>query len=195
MIELILKENESRELEKLLSAETEKSIKHFERELATLRTGRAHTSLVENIIVLAYGGTPTPLKSLAALSVPESRLIVIQPWDVATIGEIEKAITSSDIGVTPLNDGKIIRVQIPEMSKARREELAKTLGKKLEECRVAIRNVRKDFNNFVRDAERAKQISENFSKRLTDIIQKMIDARIAEAESAADKKENELKTA
>lgn len=194
MIDLILKENESKELEKLLTAETDKSVRHFERELATLRTGRAHTSLVENLIVLAYGGTPTPLKSLAALSVPESRLIVVQPWDIATIGEIEKAISTSELGITPINDGKIIRLQLPEITKARREELSKQVGKKLEECRIAIRNVRKDFNNLVRDAERSKAISENFSNRLSDVIQKIIDGKIAEAESLAAKKEQELKT-
>ena len=111
-----------------------------------------------------------PLKGLGTVSAPDARLLTVQPWDASIIPDIEKAIVASGVGVSPVNDGKIIRLRLPEMSSDRREELVKMLHKKLEECRVAIRNVRKDFKNLITDAKKDKKISENFHNRLADAI-------------------------
>lgn len=168
-------------------------IEHFEKELLKLRTGRAHTGMVEGLVVTCYGSTMT-LKEVAAISAPESRLIVIQPWDKGNLAEIEKAITASDLGATPINNGEIIRIQLPQISSERRTELVKILHKKVEECRVAIRNVRKDFQNAVRSAEKDRTISEDFAKLLLEILQNATDKYIAQAESLAKKKEDLIRT-
>src|SRR5205823_3084154 len=126
-------------------AEMQKAIKHLEQELLKVRTGRAHPSLIEDLPIEYYEQT-IALKGLAAIAAPEPRLLTIQPWDVGAIPVIEAAITHSDLGLTPINDGKIIRIQLPFMTATRREELIKLLGKKIEECKVSIRNIRKDFN-------------------------------------------------
>ena len=194
MIELILVENDSKSFEKTMQEEMSKTLKHFEGELIKIRTGRAHTSLIEDIAVSCYGGAPMPLKNLAALAAPESRLITIQPWDAAIIADIERAIRASELGVSPINDGAIIRIQLPEMSSTRREELIKILGKKLEESRVAIRNVRKDFNNIIRDAKKDKIISENFFNRLSDLLEKITGNFIEKLEQQAHKKEQDIHT-
>ena len=177
-----------------MEAEMENPLKHFERELIKIRTGRAHTSMIEDIPVSAYGLDPVPLKGLGVVAAPDARLLTVQPWDVSIIPDIEKAITASGIGVSPVNDGKIIRLRLPEMSSERREELIKMLHKKLEECRVAIRNVRKDFKNLITDAKKDKKISENFHNRLADLLQEITDNYIGKAESLAKKKETELAT-
>lgn len=178
--------------EKTIEMEMEPHIKHFEKELLKLRTGRAHTSLIEDIKINCYG-TIMSLKDVAALSAPDVQLLVIQPWDKDVMPEIEKSITTSDLGLTPLNDGTVIRLQIPRMSSARREELVKVLGKKLEECKISIRNVRKDVHNAIRDAEKTKKISEDWSKRLQDLLQKITDKTIDFADSLSKKKEDEIK--
>lgn len=193
MTKIVLVENDLKSFQTPLEAEMQKPIKHFEGELIKIRTGRAHTSLVENVPVLAYGMTQ-PLRQLAVLSAPEAKLITIQPWDTSLINDIEKALLNSDLGLTPLNDGKIIRLQLPDMSTNRRDELGKILGKKLEECRVAVRNVRKDFNNLIRDAKKDKVVSENFFNRLEDTLQKVTDKFIAQAEQLSQKKEKEIHT-
>jgi ribosome recycling factor len=190
--DIILVENDIKSFQTPMEAEIAKSIKHFETELAKVRTGRAHTSLIEDISVAAYGQSPMPLKNLAALAAPEARLLTIQPWDIAIIPDIEKAILTSEVGINPASDGKIIRLQLPEMSAQRRDELLKVLGRKLEECRVAIRNVRKDFLNLIRDAKKDKVISENFFNRLEDVLQKVTDKFIAQAEQLAKKKEKDI---
>ena len=159
MNEYTITENDTKGFEIAMEIDMSKAIKHFERELATIITGRAHTSMIENIKVSSYGQAPVPLKTIAALSAPDSRLLTIQPWDPSTIGDIEKGISTSDVGLTPMNDGKIIRLQLPDMSTSRREDLVKVLHKKLEECRVALRVVRKEFNNLVCDAKKGKKIS------------------------------------
>ncbi len=192
-LEIKLIENDINSFQKPMEAEMEKPLKHFEGELIKIRTGRAHTSLIESIEVDSYGQT-MQLKGVAVLAAPEARLITIQPWDTAIIPEIEKAIKASDLGVSPVNDGKIIRIQLPEMSSQRREELGKILGKKLEDCKVAIRNVRKDFNNLIRDGKKDKIISENFFNRLEDVVQKSTDAFVAKADKLAEKKKLELAT-
>ena len=194
MIEITLTEGATAPFEKATKEEMTKSIKHFEHELVSLRTGRAHPSMVEDLKVSCYGGeTEMPLKGLASITTPEGRLIVIQPWDATVVPDIERAIKESDVGVTPQNDGNLIRVLLPEMSSARREELKKVLGKKLEECRVSIRSVRKHYQNLIRDTQKAKEISEDFAKRLGDVLQKATDAFIKQAESASAKKEADLK--
>lgn len=182
----------TKSFETAIDQEVNKSFGHFEKELQKLRTGRAHTSMVEDIKVLAYG-TLMSLKDLSAISAPEPQLIVVQPWDKGLMGDIEKALATSDIGVTPLNDGNIIRVPLPKMSSARRDELTKVLAKRLEECRVSIRAVRKDVHNLIREAEKGKKISEDYSKRLQTALQKIIDSAVEKAESMASKKEAEIK--
>lgn len=192
MIELQLVENDPKPFQAAMDKEMIKAIKHFESELLKIRTGRAHTSMVEDILVTAYGNT-VPLKQVASVAAPDVRLITIQPWDATIIDTIEKALLTSDLGVKPLNDGVVIKVVLPEMSSTRRDELIKVLGKKLEECRVSIRNVRRDFNNFIRDAKKDKLVSENFFNRLSDLLQKVTDTYIANAETLAGKKEKEVK--
>jgi ribosome recycling factor len=193
-ITLTLVENDVKGFQQPMEAEMLKSIRHLEQELVKIRTGRAHTSLIEDLPVSAYGQQPGPLKNLAVLSAPDARLITIQPWDKNIMADIERAIKASDTGLTPINDGDIIRIRLPEMSSTRREELIKILGKKVEECRVAIRNVRKEFNNFLRDAKKDKEISENFFNRLSDVLQKVTDTYIEKADLLSDKKEKEIST-
>jgi len=194
MINLVLVENEIKPFEAAMSAEMSLAIKHFERELIKIRTGRAHTSLVEDLMITCYNGAPMPLKNLASIAAPDARLITIQPWDKGTLGDIEKGLTNSNIGITPLNDGEMIKLVLPEMSSNRRDELIKILGKKLEECKVAIRKARQDFNNFIRDAKKNKTISENFFSRLSDSLQKVTDNFIESADKLAAKKEQEVKS-
>lgn len=192
MINITLVENDQKTFKTAMESEMAKAIKHFEGELVKIRTGRAHTSLIDDIPVSVYGGAPMPLKNIASVSAPEPRLLIVQPWDVSIINDIDKAILASEVGITPINDGKIIRLTLPEMSTNRREELVKVLGKKLEECRVAIRNVRKDFNNLIRDGKKDKLISENFFSRLSDVLQEVTDKFIEQAEQLASKKEKEV---
>lgn len=192
MINITLVENDPKPFKTGMEAEMNKAIKHFEGELIKIRTGRAHTSLIDDIPVAAYGGTPMPLKQIASITAPEPRLLVVQPWDANVMQDIEKAILASDVGLTPINDGKIIRLTLPEMSTNRRDELVKILHKKLEECRIAVRNVRRDFNNLLRDGKKDKVISENFFSRLSDVLQEVTDKFIAQAEQLATKKEKEI---
>jgi len=194
MITVTLVEGQLAPFEKAVDQEMTKTIKFFEHELIGIRSGRAHASMVENIKVSCYGGdSELPLKNLASISTPEARLILIQPWDQGTMPDIERALAESDLGVTPLNDGNVIRIQLQEMSGERREELVKILGKKLEESRVSIRSVRKDFQNFVRDAEKDKTVSEDFVKRVTDSLEKITTRCIKQVEELAAKKSVELK--
>lgn len=191
-IEFTIIENDTKSFEKAMDLEMGKAVKHFEHELVGIRTGRAHTSMVEDVKVAVYGEV-MPLKNVAALSAPDARLITIQPWDASSIGDIERALLASDIGMTPVNDGKIIRLQLPEMSTSRREDLIKVLGKKAEESRVSIRNVRKDFHNLMRDAKKNKTISEDFEHRLEDHLKKITDKFIALIEQMSNKKEQEIR--
>lgn len=192
MVEIAFQEGDSKNFEKLAREHMDKPIKHFEKELLSIRTGRANTALIENVKVDCYGQTMN-LRELATLAAPEARLLTVQPWDKSTLEAIEKALLTSDLGVTPINDGNIIRLQLPQMSSARRDELAKLLGKKTEECRVGVRNVRKDFHNEVRDAIKKKIISEDFGKKLSDLLQKITDDFIAKADGLHDKKVAEIK--
>lgn len=179
--------------EQVVGVEMDKCVEHFKGELIKIRTGRAHTSMVEDLRVECYGSSMR-LKEVAAIAAPEASLITIQPWDKSVIKEIEKTILSSDLGVTPANDGNLIRVQLPQISQSRREELCKVMGKKLEECRTAIRNVRKDFQNLIKASEKDRDISEDIAKKLLDTLQTCTDKYIANAEQLANKKEAELKS-
>lgn len=193
MIDLQLTDQNQKEFEKKMSLELDKAVQHFEKELVTLRTGRAHTSLVEKIQVACYGSNPMELRHIAAISVPDSRLIIIEPWDKSVIGDIERALQNSELGVSPVNDGNVIRIALPEMSSERREELIKILNRKLEDTRISIRNSRKDFNNLIRDALKNKSISEDHSRRLVDALQKITDNYIKKCEDMAAKKEKDIK--
>ncbi len=194
MTELVLIEGQTKPFEDAIDQEMTKSIKHFEHELVGIRTGRAHPSMVEDIKVSCYGGTTElPLKNLASVSSPDARLLIIQPWDQGTILDIERALRDSDLGVTPQQDGAVIRIVLPEMSAARRDELTKLLHRKLEEARVSIRHVRKDFHNLVRDTEKDGGVSEDFAKRLSDLLQKHTDKAVKFVEDLSAKKEASLK--
>lgn len=178
--------------EVLIETEMDKPLKHFEKELTKLRTGRAHTSMVEDIKVSCYG-TMMPLKEVSSITAPEVSLLVVQPWDTTIIADIEKAIATSDLGVNPATDGAIIRIPLPRMSAARRDELGKVLFQRLEEFKVSVRNVRKDVHNLIRDTEKAKKISEDYSKRLQDVLQKITDKFTDLGDKLAQKKHTEIK--
>ena len=189
---LVFTEGNTKDFEQALKTEMEKPIKHYEKEISSIRTGRASTTLVEDIKAECYGQF-MPIKELATIAAPDARLITIQPWDKSIIGEIEKALLTSDIGITPINDGTIIRLQLPQMSEARREELDKVLGKKTEECKIGIRNIRKEFHNQLRDVEKKRGISEDFAKRLNELLQKLTDEFIKKTEDLHEKKAKEIK--
>lgn len=192
---IILQEGVVGPLEKYTQEEMIKCLKHFEHELTGIRSGRAHPSMIESIKISCYGGdSELPLKNLASVSTPDARTIMIQPWDTATIPDIERGIKESDTGFTPVNDGNIIRISLPEMSNDVRDKLTKQLGKKLEESRVSIRNVRKNIQNYIRDEEKKKNVSEDFAKRLNDLLQKHTDDYIKKVEALAHKKEQDLKS-
>ncbi len=195
MAEFVLVEGQIKQFEDHVTQEMAKPIKHFEHELLGIRTGRAHPSMVEDIKVQCYGGTAEmTIKSLGSVSTPDARLIIIQPWDQGTIIDIERALKESDLGLTPQQDGAVLRLVLPDMSATRREELVKLLSKKLEESRVGIRNVRKIFHNLIRDTEKEKDISEDFAKRLNDSLQKLTDKSIKFVEDLSAKKETALKS-
>ena len=168
------------------------ALKSLEESLATVRTGRASPALVEKLPV-EYYGTPTPLMQLATISAPESRLLTIKPFDATSIKTIEKAILASDLGLNPSNDGKLIRLAIPPLTEERRRDLIKVVHHRLEEARVAVRNVRRDVHNDLRDFEKEKLISEDELKRGEDELQKLTDKYVEMIEAAGKKKEEEIK--
>lgn len=169
----------------------EKSIESLKKELKRVRTGRASLSLLDGIKV-DYYGTQTPLNQMASLSVPESRLIVIQPWDVSVIKEIEKAILKSDLGLTPSSDGKLIRIAIPPLTEERRKELVKVVNKIAEEYKVAIRNIRRDGNEMVKELKKESEISEDDAFKAQDEIQKITDEYIGKIDEVQAAKEKEI---
>ncbi len=169
----------------------EKTITSLNNELNRVRTGRANLSLMDGIRV-DYYGTLTPLNQMASLSVPESRLITIQPWDATVIKEIEKAILKSDLGLTPSNDGKIIRIAIPPLTEERRKQLAKSVHKTCEDHKVAIRNLRRDANEMLKGLKKDGDISEDDAFRGQDQVQKITDEFIAQIDSIYKDKEKEI---
>jgi ribosome recycling factor len=168
----------------------EKAIQALKKDLATLRAGRASPLLLDRIQV-EYYGSQTPIQQLAAINIPDSRTLMIQPWDKTAIGSIEKAIQKSDLGLTPSNDGNTIRLTIPALTEERRTELVKTTKKFGEEAKVAIRNIRRDANDEIRKLEKV-QISEDESKRHQDEIQKLTDRYVIEVDKVLSNKEKEI---
>jgi ribosome recycling factor len=168
-----------------------KSVEVLERDLASIRTGRASASLVDHLTV-DYYGTPTPLNQLATIAVPEARLITIQPWDRSAVGAVEKAILKSDLGLNPANDGTMIRVPIPPLTEERRRDLAKVVRKRVEEGKVAVRNIRRDSLESVRASEKRKEISQDDLRRAEQQVQKLTDRAIEQADNLGAKKEAEL---
>ncbi len=168
-----------------------KSIGALQIELKRVRTGRASASLLDGIKV-DYYGTSTPLNQMATVAVPESRLITIQPWDVSAIKEIEKAILKSDLGLTPSNDGKMIRINIPPLSEQRRKELVKLVHKTCEEYKVAMRNIRRDGNELIKGFKKDGDVSEDEAFKAQDRIQKITDENIQRIDDIYKAKEKEI---
>jgi ribosome recycling factor len=168
-----------------------KAVEALRKELATIRTGRAHPGLIEHLRV-DYYGAPTPLNQISTIGVPEPRLLTIQPWDRQSLGPIEKAIHKSDLGLNPINDGNIIRLVIPQLTEERRKELVKVVHKKVEEGRVAVRNVRRDCHDELRRLQKEKAISEDSQYRGQEELQKLTDEFIQEIERVGEEKEAEL---
>lgn len=167
------------------------AISSFEEDLASIRTGRASPALVDRLSV-EYYGNPTPLMQLATISAPEPRLLTIRPFDPASIKDIERAILSSDLGLNPNNDGKLIRLSIPPLTEERRLELVRVVKNRAEEGRVAVRNVRRDTQNDMREFEREKMISEDELKRGEDDLQKLTDQHIDQINEIGERKETEV---
>ncbi len=169
----------------------EQTINVYRKELGAVRTGRASLSIFEGILV-DYYGTPTPISQVASLSTPESRLIIIQPWEPRLIPEIEKAIQTSPLGLTPANDGKIIRIPIPPLTEERRKEIVKLVKKMAEDARVAVRNIRRDSNEEIKRAGKETHLSEDETKKTQEDIQKLTDEYIHKVDEILKKKEQEI---
>ena len=183
--------NSVKDVETHLKTRMEKAVSDLQHDMASIRTGRASLGILDHIRV-DYYGTPTPLNQIANLHVPEPSLITIQPWDVSQIGPIEKSIRSSDLGLNPANDGKLIRLPIPPLTEERRKELVKRLHHVAEDHRVAVRNIRRDGNEAVKKLLKDKKISEDEDKRAHDEIQKMTDVYMGKLDGAAKIKEKEI---
>jgi ribosome recycling factor len=169
----------------------DRSLAALRKDLARIRTGRASLALLEGISV-DYYGTTTPLNQLATLAAPESRLMTIQPWDKSQIGPIEKALQRSDLGLTPVNDGKMIRLAIPPLTAERRQNLVKQVKKMGEESKVALRNVRREGNDWLKDLEKTKEISEDDLRRGQEHMQKITDRFIGQVDEVLSAKEREI---
>ena len=169
----------------------QKAVEILKQDLSSIRTGRASSALAERITV-DYYGAPTPINQVASISVPEARLLVIQPWDRKLLIDIEKAIQKSDLGINPNNDGQVIRLAIPPLNEERRREMVKILHKKLDEHKVAIRNIRRDVHDKLRDREKKKEISEDELKRSEDRLKKLTDRFTDEMEKVGKTKELEI---
>jgi ribosome recycling factor len=179
------------EIKKKLRERMDKSIESLQEEFKKVRSGRANASLVEGLMVDYYGNR-LPLKQLAGIAVPEPRLIVVQPWDKGALSEIEKAFHKSDLMLNPNNDGKVIRIAIPPLTEDRRKELVKVAKGKAEDARIAIRNIRRDGNDEVKNAEKESHISEDESKKVLEEIQKITDKYIDQINSIVELKETEI---
>jgi ribosome recycling factor len=179
------------ELKRKTAERMSRTIEALKKEFASVRTGRASLALLDEIMVNYYD-TQTPLQQLASLSIPESRQIAVQPWDQKIIPDIEKAIMKSDLGLTPMNDGKIIRINIPPLTEERRKQLVKAVKKKAEEAKISIRNIRRDANEELRKLEKEKHLSEDEVKKLQEETQKITDSYIAKADEVLGHKEKEI---
>ena len=173
-----------------LKTRMDKAVEDFRREMTATRTGRASVHMLDGITVDAYG-SQMPLNQLANVSAPEPQLITVQPWDVSQIGAIEKAVRSSDLGLNPMNDGKLVRVPVPALTEERRKEMVKHLHKVLEEHRTAVRNIRRDGNDAIKRAMKDKKITEDEERGAMEQLQKLTDDEIKKMEEMAKGKENE----
>ncbi|MGD9611082.1 MAG: ribosome recycling factor [Desulfovibrionaceae bacterium] len=168
-----------------------KVLTSLDKEFSRLRTGRASNSLLDGVRV-DYYGTPTPLDQIASISTPDSRTITIQPWDRKAFNDVEKAILKSDLGLTPVNDGKIIRISIPPLTEERRKDLAKVAKKYTEDAKVAVRNIRRDANEALKKLKNDKKIAEDEMHKGQEDVQKLTDGYIAKADEALVKKDKEI---
>jgi ribosome recycling factor len=169
----------------------DKTVDDLRKELSRIRTGRANLAMLEGIRV-DYYGTPTPLSGVASLNVPEPRLITIKAWDKTALRNIEKAISEANLGFTPMNDGEMIRLPVPPLTEERRKEIAKQVRAKGEEHKVAVRNVRRDANELLKELQKGKQITEDDLKRATEKVQKETDGGIAKVDEVVARKEKEV---
>jgi ribosome recycling factor len=174
-----------------LKTRMDKAVEDFRKEMAATRTGRASVHMLDGVTVDAYG-SQMPLNQLANVSAPEPQLITVQAWDVSLIGAVEKAIRSADLGLNPMNDGKLIRVPVPALTEERRKEMVKHLNKVLEEHRTAVRNIRRDGNDLIKKALKDKKITEDEERGALDQIQKLTDDEIKKMEELAKGKEKEV---
>ena len=168
-----------------------KAVEHYRHEVSTIRTGRASANILD-VVKVDYYGTPTPLNNIAHVTVPEGQLIVIQPFDPSSLEFIEKAIMSSDVGLTPNNDGSVIRLNIPTLTEERRKDLVKVVHKIIEEGRVAVRNIRRDANDLLKKSEKDNDLSEDNLRRATDNIQEMTDEHIKNLNQIQEAKEIDI---
>jgi ribosome recycling factor len=174
-----------------LKTRMDKAVDDFRKELASTRTGRASVHMLDSVVVDAYG-SQMPLNQLANVSAPEPQLITVQPWDLSVIGSIEKAIRSAELGLNPMNDGKIVRVPVPALTEERRKEMVKHLSKVLEEHRTAVRNIRRDGNEAIKKALKDKKITEDEERGAMEQIQKLTDDEIKKMEEMNKVKEKEV---
>ena len=181
----------SEEVLKELKSRIDKTLDDLKRELGKVRTGRANAAILDGVMVNYYG-TPTPLAGMASVSVPEPRLIVVKPWDKGQLKDIEKALKEANLGITPMNDGEVIRLPMPAMTEERRKEIAKQVKSKGEEHKVAVRNVRRDANERLKALLKDKKITEDDNKRFTERVQKETDAGITKVDEVVAKKEKEV---
>jgi ribosome recycling factor len=168
-----------------------KSEKAFEKELSKVRTGRASQNMLDGVKV-DYYGVPTPLNQMATIAIPESRLLTVKSWDVSVINEVEKAILKANLGFTPANDGKIIRISIPPLTEARRKEIAKSAGKICEDYKVAIRNIRRDSNEMIKDLQKEGDIPEDDSFKYQKLVQETTDQHIKQLDEIFATKQKEI---
>lgn len=178
---------------KVYEDKMEKTLNAIENDFSTIRAGRANPHILDKIRV-DYYGSPSPLQQVANVSVPEPRMIQIQPWDASLVKDIEKAIMTSDLGITPTNDGKTIRLVFPELTEERRKELVKDIKKKGENAKVAVRNIRRDANDAVKKNGKANDMSEDEIKNLEDSVQKMTDKYIEKIDATVEAKSKEIMT-
>lgn len=176
---------------RVLTEKMDKSIQALRNEFGSIRTGQATPSLLDRVFV-DYYGAKTPVTQVASVTVPEAKLLVIQPWDKSLLKDIEKAINMSDLGLVPMNDGNVIRMAIPQLTEERRKELVKVVNKKAEDAKVAIRNIRREGNDFLKKQEKDEDVSKDIIKVAEEKIQKLTDDKIKEAEAVTDKKVKEI---
>ena len=183
----------SKQIIDTMAQHMDKALQSLKAELAKVRTGRASTALVD-VVHVDYYGSMVPLSQVANVTTPDARTIQIAPWEAPLLGAIEKSILAANIGLTPQNDGKVIRISVPAMTEERRKEMVKLVKKIGEDCKVAIRNHRRDGNEEIKKAEKSKLLSEDEAKKVTDLVQKKTDEKVAEVDKTVVSKEKEIMT-